>query len=396
MRVVCRPRGGGSGSRSGEVSLRILFITTGPKENPGPRTRVFQYLPYFERDGVDCAVIEAGSRWPMELANRAGQLNGFDARGLSRAAAVARSAALRSAVRVAQAGNVPYQQGMTVWGSLLAVARGYDVVFVQGIVVPPILMKALHAAGKPVVFDLCDALHVKKGRIGQRIDVFHELLPLWDLVVLATPEVESYVRANGNQETLVITGPIDTQLYHPRLEPRRDGEPVRIGWVGSSSTTRYLELVRGALVRICRDFPNVVVDTIGAERMTGSDLRLHQRPWTLEGEPKDLQAFDIGIMPLANDEWCRGKGAYKLLQYMAVGIPSVASPVGVNTDVIVQGENGYLADSEDEWYLRLAELVRDAETRARMGRVGREMAVQKYSFETYYPVLKHAIERLLS
>jgi len=121
-----------------------------------------------------------------------------------------------------------------------------------------------------------------------------------------------------------------------------------------------------------------------------------QKSWSLDTEVADLQNFDIGIMPLPDNEWTRGKGGYKLLQYMAVGIPCIASPVGINMELIRDGENGFLAATEDQWYEKISLLTRDQELRKKMGMRGRDFVVKNYSFEVAAPKLISALRQLSS
>ena len=106
---------------------------------------------------------------------------------------------------------------------------------------------------------------------------------------------------------------------------------------------------------------------------------METKEWRLEEESGDLAGFDIGIMPLAEDPWTLGKGGYKLLQYMASGLPVVASPVGINAEIVVDGVTGYLAGTDEEWEEKLLALAADAELRSRMGREGRERVEAEYS-----------------
>jgi glycosyltransferase involved in cell wall biosynthesis len=116
-------------------------------------------------------------------------------------------------------------------------------------------------------------------------------------------------------------------------------------------------------------------------------------PWSLESERDHLSRFDLGIMPLPDNRWTRGKGGYKLLQYMALGLPSVASPVGVNQEIIADGVNGYLARDEGEWVGRLAELVADAEKRRALGATARQLAEERYSVRAATPRLLEILRR---
>jgi glycosyltransferase involved in cell wall biosynthesis len=116
-------------------------------------------------------------------------------------------------------------------------------------------------------------------------------------------------------------------------------------------------------------------------------------PWELEQSRRDLQLFDMGIMPLRDDEWNRGKCGFKLIQYMAVAAPTVASPVGVNQEIVVDGKTGYLAATEEDWYDRLQRLIDDRVSRVEMGRAGRERVEQHYSLLTVLPTLVDVLTR---
>jgi glycosyltransferase involved in cell wall biosynthesis len=120
---------------------------------------------------------------------------------------------------------------------------------------------------------------------------------------------------------------------------------------------------------------------VGASAVTHDRIRIEHRSWSFESEVNDLASFDVGLMPLPDDPWTRGKGGYKLLQYGAMGLPVVASPVGVNTEIVEEGVTGFLADSEDRWVESLLRLVDDAELRSRMGNAGRDRIVERYSLD---------------
>jgi len=116
-----------------------------------------------------------------------------------------------------------------------------------------------------------------------------------------------------------------------------------------------------------------------------------QTPWTLAGEVDALATFDVGLMPLTDDPWSRGKGGYKILQYMAMGIPTVASPVGVNRDLVEHGVTGFLADTSDEWVTALERLATDASLRRQMGDAARRAALDRHSIDHHAPALVQAL-----
>jgi glycosyltransferase involved in cell wall biosynthesis len=116
--------------------------------------------------------------------------------------------------------------------------------------------------------------------------------------------------------------------------------------------------------------------------------------WSVDSEIEEVQSFDIGIMPLPDDDWARGKSGYKLIQYMGCGLPVVASPVGVNTDIVLNGTNGFLANSEDDWRTALLRLIRDPMLRKQFGTVGRERTVRHYSLKSQAPRFVEVFQRV--
>jgi glycosyltransferase involved in cell wall biosynthesis len=178
----------------------------------------------------------------------------------------------------------------------------------------------------------------------------------------------------GDLPTAIVPSavPLDVPLHSPRAQ----AVPFRVGWVGRSTNLRYVREIGAALAELARRVELEIVSVSdGALALSG--CRVRNIRWTREGEAAEVAAFDAGIMPLALDEpWSRGKCAYKLLQYMAAGVPAVGSDVGMNADLIRSGENGLLARSAADWVDALARLAGDPALRARLGRAGRETALE--------------------
>jgi glycosyltransferase involved in cell wall biosynthesis len=162
-----------------------------------------------------------------------------------------------------------------------------------------------------------------------------------------------------------------------------DGEVI-IGWIGSPSTVKYLEQVATALELV----------VVGAKSEALLNIPVEFCDWTEDSEVAEIGRFDIGIMPLPDEPWARGKCGYKLIQYMACGKVVMASPVGVNSAIVSQGVNGYLAESADEWekYLRL--LIADRKLRDAMGKAGRQLVVEKYCVQGTAPQLIGWMEKI--
>lgn len=174
---------------------------------------------------------------------------------------------------------------------------------------------------------------------------------------------------------------IDTEgLHNPEIyDTTSNNTIVRIGWTGSHSTLKYLHPLTNVLKRIEKEFTNTKI-TIIANRTLDLGLQsMEFIPWRKETEPEDLLKIDIGIMPLPDDEWTKGKCGFKALQYMAMGIPTVVSPVGVNTLIIKDSKNGFLARTDDDWYNYLSQLITQPLLRKKIGQEGRSEVIKHYS-----------------
>lgn len=161
---------------------------------------------------------------------------------------------------------------------------------------------------------------------------------------------------------------------------------VTIGWIGQPSTVKYLEQLAPVLRKILYTH-SVRLVAVGANQVQLRGLPIEIRPWSESTEASEIQQFDIGIMPLTDSSWERGKCGYKLIQYMACGKPVVASPVGANTKIVRHGVNGFLARTETEWCAAIGLLCEDAALRKRMGNEGLKTVEQHYSLQVTAPLL---------
>jgi glycosyltransferase involved in cell wall biosynthesis len=181
----------------------------------------------------------------------------------------------------------------------------------------------------------------------------------------------------------------------PTIQPLRqhgEHETVTIGWIGSSSTVAYLQPLLETIAALHARDPHVRLVVIGAD----SGMRagwLEHRPWSLERQPADLAGLDVGVMPLPDDPWTRGKSGYKLLQYFAAGVPAVASPVGVNAELLAQGR-GLAATTPAAWQVALTELIEDADGRRQRGALARAFVEQRYSYQRWAPELAALLQSL--
>ena len=197
-----------------------------------------------------------------------------------------------------------------------------------------------------------------------------------------------------NSTVTVLPSAVDTAHFCPAASPRaeRSGGPFIVGWIGSPSTAPYLQLMVEPLQQLARERPVRLV-VVGGPAPAIAGVEVIEQPWTLEQEVPLLQQFDVGVMPLPDTPWARGKCAYKLIQCMACGIPVVASPVGANVEA-VSPECGLLAEPPEQWLAAFRRLAADPELRQRMGAAGRLWVEKKYSLHSALSVLEGAIREV--
>lgn len=193
---------------------------------------------------------------------------------------------------------------------------------------------------------------------------------------------------------MVIPTTIDTNVHKPKPE-LRNKKKLTIGWSGSISTVKHFELVVPVLIKLQERFKNTLhFKIIGDKNYHHPALQNEAIAWSETTEVDELNSFDIGIMPLPDDEWANGKCGLKGLSYMACGIPTVMSGVGVNKTIVQSGINGFLANTNEEWFSCLSSLIEDKALRDKIGQAGLETLKEKYSVEVnkklYLQIFNHA------
>jgi glycosyltransferase involved in cell wall biosynthesis len=199
-----------------------------------------------------------------------------------------------------------------------------------------------------------------------------------DHVITSSPFLnDTCLRINENRACTYITSSVDTDRFLPAPHSNRDGG-VTIGWTGTVSSKVYLDLLRPVFQKLAARV-EFKLKVIGNFDYALPDVDLEVVRWTAEHEVRDLQSFDIGVYPLPIDDWVLGKSGLKAIQYMAFGLPTVATRVGTTPKLIRDGENGFLVETEEEWLEALEALVRDPVLRRRLGEAARRDAVASYS-----------------
>ena len=216
-----------------------------------------------------------------------------------------------------------------------------------------------------------------------------ELIRKAAAVIVGNETLAGFAR-RMNPETHVIPTVLDTDWF--QLREKRAGDKIRIGWSGLEYNFKYLKKLNQVFLYLLTTYPVEIVILSGSEpRDMGFPFRFER--WDPNREADQISHFDIGIMPLEMDEWSRSKCGMKLLQYMALEIPSVATPAGVNAEIIQENENGFTALTEEEWIEKLSRLIQDKELRLRMGNLARSTVVEKYSVKTWFPRLLELYRR---
>jgi glycosyltransferase involved in cell wall biosynthesis len=354
--------------------MRLLAIVPSLYDtSPGQRYRIEQWEPLLRRRGVEITYEPFESEELHGLLYQTGNMGrklAYVSRGLARR--------------------------FSVIGS----ARQYDAVYVfreAALLGPPLIEWLIKRTGVPMVFDFDDAIFVSyrspsNGYLSylKFASKTKTVCRLASHVIVGNPYLAEYARQSNPHVTIIPTT-IDTEKY--KMSSKEPGEVPVIGWTGSFSTVQHLDTLAGALQSLAqRERFRLRVIGTPDYRLEGVDVEAIT--WRSETEVEDLRPIDIGVMPLPDDAWSKGKCGLKALQFMALGIPTVCSPVGVNTDIIQDGENGFIAGTEKDWVEKLTRLLRSVELRKRLGLASRATVEQKYSAIAQAPRVYEVLESI--
>lgn len=352
--------------------MRILALTRYDTLGASSRVRFYQYLPYLAEGGIEVETSAfLSNAYLVALYEHRGRL-------LSHIAAA-------------------YFRRLSALGK----ARRFDLLWIEKELFPWLPATAetlLKRLGVPYVVDYDDAVFhnydhhrspLFRALLGKKID---KVMRNAGIVVAGNPYLAERARQAGATRVEIVPSVIDLNCYpEPKIgRPRNLAEPVRIGWIGTPSTATFLRPVRTPLQRVA-DTPDLRLVLIGAGDTDAGISGAERLAWSEEQEYELLETLDIGIMPLADLAWERGKCGYKLIQYMACGKPVIASPVGVNAEIVEHGVNGFLASSDGEWTEAITTLANDAALRERMGRAAREKVARAYSLQSQFPRLREIL-----
>ncbi|MBV8778045.1 MAG: glycosyltransferase family 4 protein [Alphaproteobacteria bacterium] len=332
------------------LRLRVAAYTGG-RNQPAARTRVRQYIPTLARLG-----IEVTEHWP--------HLEAFPPR--------------RRVLRP------PWLVGSLIERLPQIVAgRAADISFFQRELIST-LPSLERLTRRPRVIDVDDAIHLHRGGAAAR-----HLARLADLVLAGNAWLAEIWRGL-NPAVEILPTPVDTGFY--RVRPAAD-RPA-IGWIGTSGNLPYLAGIAPALAQVCARFPGVTIAVCSDRPPDLGRLPVRFVKWRPEIESDFLGSLTIGVMPLIDGPWERGKCSFKMLQYMAAGRPCVVSPVGMNAELLREAELGLAADDIEQWAEALSSLLADRDAAARMGNAGRALAEKRYSVAALAPRLAELLRRV--
>ena len=340
--------------------MKILLLTRYDRLGASSRLRSLQYLPYFQSLGwqVD----------PVPFFSQAYLRNLYASRSVWKEVL---QAYLRRFMALTRAG-------------------GYDLVWIEKEVLPffpAVAERLLGALRVPYLVDYDDALfhqydlhHLWAVRavLGRKIDA---VMRYASLVVAGNEYLAERARNAGARRVEIVPTVIDLDRY-PAPDPQGEttDRPLVVGWIGTPRTSRYLHPLKPVFASL-KTRCNVRFVAVGASRESLGDLPVEPWLWTEATEVESIRQFDIGIMPLDDSPWERGKCGYKLIQYMACGLPVVASSVGVNCEIVEPGVHGWLVDGLGEWENKLVAVIEIGEMRQEMGRQGRARVEEWYSLQ---------------
>ncbi|TWD86096.1 glycosyltransferase involved in cell wall biosynthesis [Variovorax beijingensis] len=348
--------------------MKILALTRYGRLGASSRLRTMQFLPLLKTAGMDGLI--------SPLFGDAMLINKYKRRQYS-------------------AGAVLKAYGNRV--AQLLHRHHFDLIWIEKEALPwtPALCERVLLSGVPYVLDYDDAIFHKYDQhrsvwvrwlLGRRID---RLMADARLVIAGNDYLAQRARKAGARWVEVLPTVVDLERYAAKPPNQRRVDIPYIVWIGSPSTVKYLAALEAPLAALAARSPFKLRVIGGSLKMTGVDVECV--PWTEESEVQSIAECDIGVMPLNDSPWERGKCGYKLIQYMACGLPVVASPIGVNTKIVRDGVNGFLVTSADAWVGKLEQLLRDADLRRSMGREGRRSVEAEYCVQQAGPLLANLL-----
>jgi glycosyltransferase involved in cell wall biosynthesis len=283
-------------------------------------------------------------------------------------------------------------------------ASKHDIVFILReafALGPPFIENALAKFGGKMVFDFDDAIYMPSLAYNNAIDRLRDwnkpakVIAKSNTVIAGSQYLADYAAKTAKGRIEVLPTVVDHNVYTPRDKNVSD-DHITLGWIGTPRGSHYVADLMPVFKSLHAQTPSLRFVFIGCAAFDPQDLPIEFREWSLAREPQDIAEFDIGIMPLTDDEETRGKCGFKLIQYMSSGVVAVGSPIGVNKEIIEDGKSGLFADGQSGWEHSLSRLITDPEFRSTLANNGRKRAVERYSLQYTAPKMLKILQDTLS
>ena len=349
--------------------INVLALSPIPEEGAGCRFRVSQYVPYLRSLGIDVTVSSFYTPEFFRLVYRHGHY-------------VQKSRA--------------FLWLLAERWKVLDQLDNYDAVLLYREAIPigqPYIERRIARHGIPIVYDFDDAIFLPNVSEANRAISFlkstsrpAEIIAFSHHVMVGNEFLAQYARRFNSKVTVVPTA-VDTARFVPRPAGTRGDSPLVVGWIGSPTTFHYLEAIAPLLQQVAARHSFVLRVSGAGKPVRFPGVTVEEVPWSLDREVTLFNTCDIGVYPLEDSDWARGKCGFKAIQFMACGVPTVAAAVGVNREIIRDGENGFLATTPQDWVARLDRLLTDRSLRERFARAGRETIEARYSSRVTAPMV---------
>jgi glycosyltransferase involved in cell wall biosynthesis len=319
-------------------TIRLAIWPYGDYSVASSRYRIFNFVPYLTAVGIQCLVIPGG----------------------------------RVTIRVFLI-------------AILYILRA-DCVLIQKKILPVFILQWIRLLKKPVLYDFDDALYTPRSAprekhirfANEARESLQKTLAISQCVIAGNPTLAAYAQKYARRIQIIPTV-FDASGF--AVKNHSEKPTLVIGWIGSGGGHIYLDTLEEVFEKLAAAYgEQILFRTVSSDpyAIGGLESYFDSRIWSLQTESADILSFDIGIMPLTDDDWSRGKCGFKILQMMGYGLPVVASPVGINREIIQDGRNGFLANTPDEWVDKLTQLISSAKLRESLGGAGRAMVLRDY------------------
>ncbi|MDR0941645.1 MAG: glycosyltransferase family 4 protein [Bacteroidales bacterium] len=274
----------------------------------------------------------------------------------------------------------------------VCIAKQYNVIFIYReafMIGTTLFERLLKRTGVPIIYDFDDSIWLNDTSEGnqnlawlKKTSKTDTIISLANVVIVGNEFLAQHAR-QFNSNVFVIPTTIDTNYHKPNPAFQQKEHTICIGWTGSETTVKHFMLLENVLLKIKQKYgEQITFKLISNNLYENNALGVKTTFWNAQDEIAQLSHIDIGIMPLPNDEWSKGKCGFKGLQYMAMEIPCIMSAVGVNTEIIEHGVNGFLAHNDEEWEYYLTLLIKNGELRKVIGKRGRKTVEERYSIDS--------------